>query len=337
VAGASQDLNLRRERWPESCVDKPGGVEELKALERDLPKPGAGEVLIRQTAIGVNFLDIYHRTGLYPLPAPSCALGVEGAGIVESLGPGVSTLQVGQRVAYAGAPIGAYASERLLPAARAIPLPPNIPDEIAATAMITGLTAHMLLLRTYVVTRGTMVLVHAAAGGVGSFVTKWAKRLGAVVFATVGSEAKAAIAKENGADHVIVGRGADFTRRVLKLTHNRGVDVAYDGVGGTTLQKTIECVRRFGTVVSIGQAGGPIPLLDIEHLGPARALVLARPSVMAYSSEPETYRQAAADLLQVLQDGLIPNIGRSYPLAEVAHAHADLESGRTVGSIYLVP
>jgi NADPH2:quinone reductase len=319
------------------CVKRPGGVEELTVLERDLPEPGVGEVLIRQTAIGVNFLDIYHRTGLYPLPTPSTVLGVEGAGIVAALGSGVSNLQVGQRVAYAGPPIGAYASERLLPAVRAIPLPPTIPDEIAATAMIKGLTAHMLLTRTYTVTRGTTILVHAAAGGVGSFVTKWAKRLGATVLGTVGTEAKAAIARDNGADYVIVGRDADFVRSVQELTNNRGVDVAYDGIGGTTLQRTFQCVRRFGTVASIGQAGGEIPPLDIDQLGPGRALVLARPSVMAYSSEPETYRNAAADLWAMLQDGMTPTVSRSYPLVEVARAHEDLEAGRTIGSVFLVP
>ena len=318
-------------------MTKPGGTDVLELADVPLPAPGPGEILVRQSAIGINFIDIYHRTGLYPLPSMPAVPGVEGAGVVVAAGPGVAHVKPGDRIAYAGAPVGAYASERLLPAARAIPLPPAITDEVAAAAMVKGLTAHMLLTRVYRVEAGTWVLVHGAAGGLGSLLTAWAKRLGARVIGTVGSGAKADIARANGADHVIIGRDADFGREVAALTEGRGVHVAYDGIGGETLRKTLACVRPFGTVASIGQPAGPIPPIDVEELGPKRSLSLARPSIMAYISDTETYRRAAADVLAVLQDGIAPLIGRSYPLAEAAAAQADLEAGRTTGSLLLVP
>jgi NADPH:quinone reductase len=316
---------------------KPGGIDELEVVDIAPSIPGAGEILIHQPAIGVNFLDIYHRTGLYPLSALPAVLGVEGAGIVAAVGPDVTILKVGDRIAYAGVPVGAYASERLLPAGRAIPLPAAISDEMAATALLKGLTAHMLLTRTYAVGRGTTLLVHAAAGGLGSLLTKWAKRLGAEVIGTVSSESKAEMARASGVDHVIVGRDSDFARGVLSLTNGRGVDVAYDGIGGTTLRKTFACVRRFGTIASLGQSAGPIPPLNGDELGPVRALTLSRPSVMAYSSEPESYQRGAADLFGMLQAGVAPTIGRRYPLEQAAQAHADLEVGRTTVSVFLVP
>jgi NADPH:quinone reductase len=323
-----------------ACVvrlKRPGGIDQLEVVEIALPDPGPGEILIRQTAIGINFLDIYHRTGLYPLPTLPAVLGIEGAGVVAAVGPDVTGLRIGERIAYAGAPIGAYASERLLPARRAIPLPATVPDEVAATTMAKGITAHMLLTRTYQVGPETVILVHGAAGGVGSLLARWAKRLGATVIGTVGSAPKEAIARASGVDHVIVGRDADFVATVAALTDGRGVDVAYDGIGGSTLPKTLACVRPFGTVASIGQAGGPIAPLDLEELGPRRSLSLARPSVMGYMSATETYRRAATGLLDALQDGLAPAIGRSYGLAEAASAHAALEAGRTTGSSLLVP
>jgi NADPH:quinone reductase len=315
--------------------ESPGGPEALHVIDVPLPEPSAGEVRIRHTAIGINFIDVYHRSGLYPLATRPAIPGVEGAGVVAALGPGVSGLKVGDRIAYAGAPVGAYASERLLPVWRAILLPPEVPDAIAGTSMIKGITAHMLLKRTYPVVPGTTILVHAAAGGLGTVLTKWAKRLGAKVIGTVGSEAKAEVAREAGVDELIVGRSADFVSSVLKFTDGRGVDVAYDGIGGATLLKTFAAVRRFGTVASIGQAGGPIPPVDVSELGPMRSLSLARPSVMAYTSEPETYQQAASEVIELLKSGISPAPGRSYSLEEAALAHADLEAGRTTGSIFM--
>lgn len=315
----------------------PGGIDRLVPAERAPETPGPGEILIRQTAIGVNFIDIYHRLGLYALPALPAVLGVEGAGLVAAIGPDVTALAVGDRVAYAGAPVGAYAAERLLPAARAIKLPADIADDVAAGAMAKGLTAHMLLTRTHVVRPGDWILVHGAAGGLGSLLVQWAKRLGATVIGTVGSDAKADFARVRGADHVIVGRDADFVAAVAGLTGGRGVDVAYDGIGGATLLKTLDCVRKFGMVASIGQAAGPIPPLSVDDLGPRRSLSFARPSVMAYMTEQETYRRASADLLALLQDGVRPGIGRRYALAEAAAAQGDLEAGRTTGSVLLIP
>ncbi len=315
----------------------PGGPDRLTRAEVTLPEPGPGEILVRQTAIGVNFIDVYHRIGLYPLPALPMPLGVEGAGVVAAVGPGVTGLAVGDRIAYGGAPVGAYASERLLPAARAIPLPAAIGDAVAAAGVVKGITAHMLLTQVWPVGPGTVALVHGAAGGLGSLLTAWAKRLGATVIGTVGSAAKAELARASGADSVIVGRDADFVSAVRDLTQGRGADVAYDGIGGATLERTLACVRPFGVVASIGQVAGRIPPLDIEALGPRRALSLARPSVMAYMGDLDRYRAAAAAVLAIIADGLEPVIGARYPLAEAAQAHADLEAGRTAGSVLLRP
>lgn len=314
----------------------PGGVEGLEAVEVVLPAPKAGEILVRQTAIGVNFIDIYLRTGLYPLSSLPAVLGVEAAGIVTAVGADVAGLKVGDRVAYAGT-VGAYATERLLPAWRAIALPPAITDTAAASALARGMTAHMLMKRVHAVGPDTMALVHGAAGGLGSLLVQWAKRAGATVIGVVGSAPKVAAAREAGCDHVIVGRDIDLAAEVAALTEGRGVDVAYDGIGGTMLRKTMACVRPFGTVASIGQVAGPIPPLDVEELGPRRSLMFARPSVMAYMNEPATYRGAAADVMQTMAEGLLPVIGQTHPLAEVARAHTDLEAGRTTGSVLLLP
>ena len=318
-------------------LQAPGGPEGLRAVACDVAWPGPGELLVRQTAVGVNFIDIYHRTGLYPLPRWPAVLGVEGAGVVGAVGDGTDGFRPGDRVAYAGLPAGAYASERLLPASRAVPLPDGVGDRTAAAAALKGLTAHMLLHRTYAVRAGDAVLVQAAAGGLGQVLTRWAKRLGAVVLATVGSEAKVATARAAGADHVLLHRDADLVKQVRALTGGQGVHFAYDGIGGGMLRRTLACVRPFGVAASLGQAGGPIPPLDVNELGPLRPIALSRPSVIAYANEPHTYRSAASDLFAALEDWLPIPVGIEYPLAEAARAHADLEAGRTTGSVLLVP
>jgi NADPH2:quinone reductase len=239
-------------------------------------------------------------------------------------------------VAYAGVP-GAYATTRLLPARRAIKLSPAIAPELAAATLLRGLTVHMLLTRTFPVRGGETLLVHAAAGGLGGSVTRWAKRLGCTVIGTVGSEQKAAIARAAGADHVIVGRDADFVGEVAAITDGAGVDFAVDGIGGAVLSKTLACVRRFGTVASMGQTAGAIPPLALDELGPARSLSLARPSVMAYSAEPETYTAACEAVLSALSEGVLPGTFSRYKLEDVAQAHRDLELGATTGSLILVP
>ena len=313
-----------------------GGVDRL-TISADAPaEPGPGEIRIRHDAIGVSFIDIYHRTGLYPLPLPA-TLGLEGAGVVEAIGPDVKGLSPGDRVAYAGAPIGAYASTRLLPATRAIRLPNEISGQTAAASMLRGITAHMLLTRTYPVGPGTTILVHAAAGGTGGLLVRWAKHLGATVIGTAGSPQKADLARAAGADHVVVGRDADIVGEVRKLTDGIGVDVAYDGIGGDMLLKTLACVRPFGTVASIGQAGSPIPPLGVEEIGPRRSLSLARPSFMAYSADMKRYRAAAEAVVVAMRQGIASTAGATYMLQDAARAHADLEAGLTTGSPILIP
>ncbi|HEY5363443.1 MAG TPA: quinone oxidoreductase [Aestuariivirga sp.] len=313
-----------------------GDVDKLSVRPGIPEAPGPGFVRIRHEAIGVNFIDIYHRIGLYPIITPA-VLGVEGAGVIEAVGTDVTGLAIGDRIAYAGAPVGAYASTRVLPAARAIRLPDDISFETAAATMLRGLTAHMLLTMTFPVGRGTTVLIHAAAGGIGSILVRWAKHLGAIVIGTVGSEEKAARAKALGADHVIIGRNADIVNVVASLTNGRGVDFAIDGIGGEMLLKSINCVRPFGTVASIGQAAGPIPLLSVDSLGPRRSISLARPSIMAYSADLTVYPAAAQALFSAMQIGIVGDIGAKYSLSEAATAQASLEHGTTTGSILLLP
>ena len=317
-------------------VKTPGGIEQFEVADIEIPPPAADEVRIRQTAIGVNFIDIYQRSGLYPMP-PARIPGVEGVGVVAAVGANVTSVRLGDRIAYAGAPVGAYATERNLPAWRAIKLPGSISDETVASSFVKGITAHMLLDRVYPVGAGTTLLVHSTAGGLGQLLTRWASHRGATVIGTVGSEAKAAIARKAGAQHVIVGRDADFAQAVADITGRRGVDVAYDGVGGATLAKTLGCVRPFGVVASIGQAAGPIPPVDVSDLGPRRSLSLARPSVMAYMNETDAYRSAAEAVLEGIESGILNVSGQSYPFSEAARAHADLEAGRTSGALYLKP
>jgi NADPH2:quinone reductase len=313
-----------------------GGPEVLVSADMELSEPGPGEVLLRQSAIGLNYVDIYHRTGLYPLPLPAIP-GVEGAGVIEALGPGVSDLAVGDRVAYAGLPAGAYAEARIIAAARLVRLPDAISDRTASAMMLRGITAHMLLHRVCRVAPGDAVLVHAAAGGLGLVLTQWAKRLGATVIGTVGSREKAETARAHGLDHAILYREADFVAEVRRLTGGRGVQVAYDGIGGDTLTRTLDCVQPFGVVASVGQAGAPLPKIEVADLGPRRSLSLARPSVFAYAADLVSYRRAARDLIAEVEAGMRIEIGATFPLAEAARAHRALEGRETVGSIVLVP
>jgi NADPH2:quinone reductase len=315
-------------------ITHPGGPEQLELVEVPLPAPGPGELRLRQLAIGLNFVDVYHRTGQYPLPLPLPAvLGVEAVGVVEAVGPGVTGVAPGDRVAYAGA-LGAYATERVLPAWRAVPVPPVVSDAAAATLLTRGITVHMLQTKVFAVDAATTALVHSAAGGLGSMLVRAAKQRGATVIATVGSPAKAAIARATGADHVIVGRNADFVAAVHELTRGAGADVAYDGVGGATLAKTLACVRPFGTVASFGEAGGPIPPLAVEDIGPRRSLMFARPSVMQFMTDRDAYLRAARE---VITGTIAPEPGPSYQLADAARAHRELESGTTTGAAVLIP
>lgn len=313
-----------------------GGVENLNVADTAPEYPANGMVRVRHVAVGVNFIDIYHRLGLYPLPLPAVP-GVEGAGVVDAIGDGVTGFAIGDRVAYAGAPVGAYAQARTIPAARLIRLPDDISFRDAAASMLKGLTAHMLLTRTWPVKAGDTLLIHGAAGGLGSMLVRWAKHLGARVIGTAGSQEKAAIALGYGADHVVVGRNADLPAEIASLTDGLGVDYTIDGIGGDMLAKSLACTRRFGMVASIGQAAGPMPPIAVEEIGPIRSLSLARPSVMAYAADPIIYPQAAAALLEVMQQGIRAEIGREYALTDAPQAQADLEAGRTTGSLLLLP
>ncbi len=311
-----------------------GGPENLVASHQEALTPKASEIVIRHEAIGMNFLDTYHRKGTYALPAYPAVIGVEAAGKVEAIGDGVEEFAVGDRVAYAAA-IGAYASTRVLKAERAIRLPDAISSRTAASSLLKGMTAYMLLHKTYPVGPGTTILVHAAAGGLGEILVRWAKHLGATVIGTVSSPEKAERARLSGADHLVIGRNADLVTEVNALTGWRGVDVAYDGIGGDMLARTLQCVRPFGTAASLGQAAGPIPPVAIEMLRPGKSLTL--PSIMAYSADLADYRHAAEAAIEAMGHGIVSTIAGEFPLDQAAEAHAVLESGRMAGSLLLIP
>lgn len=314
-------------------LDGHGGAEALRVAPIAPEKPGSGQVRVRQELIGVNFIDVYHRSGLYPLAAPYIP-GVEAIGVVDAVGNGVSGLTIGQRIAYVGE-VGSYATRRVLPTWRAMPLPADLsPDRLAGT-LLRALTVHMLITRTYPVDKSSTVLVHSAAGGLGTILTRWVKHVGGTVIGTVGTPEKANAAKANGADHVVVGRNADFASEALRLTKGHGVDFAVDGVGGETLKATLGCVRKFGTVASIGQSAGHIDALDVNLLGPARSLSFARPSVMAYAADRKVYAEAFRDVFAFLEESPADGASTIYPLREVRKAHTDLEAGQTVGAVAL--
>jgi NADPH2:quinone reductase len=317
-------------------IHEVGGADRLLFETIDTPTPGPGEVLLRQSFAGVNYVDVYHRTGLYPLAGLPAVLGVEGAGVVEALGPNVTGLAVGDRVAYAAPFTGGYASVRTVPAERVMRLTPGVHEDAAAASMLRGITTHMLLGKSFPVREGTTVLVHAAAGGLGLILTQWAKLLGATVIGTVGSRQKADRAIAVGLDHAILYREENFVDAVREITDGKGVDVAYDGIGGETLIRTLDAVRPFGTVASIGQSGGPIPPIDVSMIGPRLSLSLARPSSFAYMNDVPAYRQAATEFLSLVENGSIRiDVDARYPLAEAARAHSDLEARRTAGAILL--
>lgn len=321
----------------EVAIGQYGDASRLVLRERELPSPSHGEVRIRHTAIGVNFVDIYHRTGLHALPALPAVLGVEAAGVVEEIGPGVHHLTPGQRVAYAGAPLGSYASVRLFPAERALALPDDIGDDAIASLLLRGITAHMLFSYVYPLKAGDTVLIHAAAGGLGLVLSQWAKGMGARVLGTVGSATKANLAKAHGVDEAILYREQDFVAAVDHLTGGRGVDYAIDGIGGETLFQTIKTVRPYGMVASVGQVAGDPGPVDLALLGPARSVSLSRPGVLSFMSDPARYREGVLATVKQLQNGLKPNIGLVLPLAQAAEAHRLLEAGETSGSILLRP
>lgn len=315
-----------------------GDVTVMRWEDHEPGTPGPGEVRLRQEAVGLNYIDVYHRTGLYPLPALPAVLGLEGAGVVESVGTDVSDFKPGDRVAYAGIPPGAYAQERCIPAHRLVPLPESISTQQAAGMMLRGMTARYLLYGCYPVKAGDRILIHAAAGGVGAIVCQWASHLGAEVIGTVGSVEKAEIAKKNGCHHPILYEEVDFAARVNAIADGQGVDVVYDSVGKATFMKSLDCLRPMGTMVSFGQASGAVSPLDIGILAAKGSLFLTRPSLMAYTAQREDLLAHARDLFDVVQTGAVTiSIGQTYALEDVSRAHQDLEGRKTTGSTVMIP
>lgn len=319
-------------------IHQHGGPEVLQWEDVPVAPPGPGEVLLTHTAVGLNFIDVYHRTGLYKVPGLPCTLGLEAAGVVEAVGADVGDLAVGDRVAYASPPIGAYCRQRLMPAARLVRLPDAIDDRHGAAMMLKGLTAQYLLRRTYRVQPGETILVHAAAGGVGLLLCQWASHLGARVIGTVGDDAKAALAQAHGCHHPVVYTREDFVARVRALTDGEGVPVVYDSVGRDTFERSLDCLRPFGMMVLFGQASGAVPPFDLHHLAAKGSLFVTRPTIMTYTAKRADLLAGAAELFGVVADGHVKvEVNQSYPLAEAAQAHRDLESRRTTGSTVLLP
>ncbi len=314
-----------------------GGPEVFQWEEVAVGEPGPGEVRLRQTAIGLNYIDVYHRSGLYPLSQFPAVIGMEGAGRVEALGPGVEDFAPGDRVAYAGV-LGGYAQERLIAADRLVKLPDGIDDETAAGMMLQGMTVRYLLRETYRCTAETTLLFHAAAGGVGLIACQWARVLGATMIGTVGSQEKAELAKANGCTHVINYRTEDFVTRVKEITDGRGCDVVYDSIGKDTFPKSLDCLRPKGLWVSFGNASGPVPPFYLGLLSAKGSLFATRPSVMTYTARREDLVANAEELFALVASGAIKiEVSRTYPLREAAEAHRDLEARKTTGSIVLLP
>jgi NADPH2:quinone reductase len=313
-----------------------GGPEVMSWETVALAAPGPGEAIVSHRYIGVNFVDIYHRRGVYKLPLPS-GLGSEAAGVVEAVGPGVAELRPGDRVACATGPVGAYAEARVVPVERLVRLPDDIDDRTAACIMLKGLTAQYLLLQTTEVEPGDTVLMHAAAGGVGQIACQWAKHLGAAVIGTVGSDAKAALARANGCDHVIVYTREDFVERVRQITGGRGVCVVYDSVGKDTFAGSLDCLEPRGLLVMFGQSSGMVPPFDLTALSVKGSLYVTRPTLTTYAGNPEALRRMAGDLFRVVRSGAVRiQPPQEFPLRKAASAHAALEARKTTGSIVLV-
>ncbi len=318
-------------------IHEVGGPEVLRWEEVEVGAPGPGEVHLRQRAVGLNFIDVYHRTGLYPLPLPT-TLGLEGAGVVAAVGAGVDDLQPGDRVAYAGGPPGGYAEERLIPAHRLVKLPDGIGERQAAAMMLQGMTAQYLLRRTCPVQKGDAILIHAAAGGVGLIACQWASHLGATVIGTVGSAAKAELARAHGCHYPILYREEDFVARTREITGGAGVRVVYDSIGRDTFLNSLDCLQPLGMLVNFGQSSGPVASFDPGLLAAKGSLFLTRPSLMAYTAKRGELLATAADLFAVVISGAVRiEVNQTYPLRDTAQAHRDLEGRKTTGSTVLLP
>jgi NADPH2:quinone reductase len=314
-----------------------GGPEVMKWEEVEVGAPGPGQIRLKATAAGLNYIDTYHRSGLYKMPLP-LVLGMEGAGMVTAVGDGVTDIKVGDRVAYASAPLGSYAEERLMQADRVVLVPEGISDQTAAAIMLKGMTTEYLVLRTYRIKAGDTVLFHAAAGGVGLLFGQWAKALGATVIGTVGSDDKAKLARAHGYDHIINYRSENFVEKVRQITGGAGVPVVYDGVGKDTWAGSLDCLAPFGLMVSFGNASGPVPPFEIGTLAGKGSLYVTRPTLVTYTAKRADLVNSAKALFEVVKSGKVKvEIPQTYALKDAARAHADLEARKTTGSTVLLP
>jgi NADPH2:quinone reductase len=317
-------------------IHEHGGADKMRWETVEVGEPGPGQVRVRNTAVGLNFVDIYQRSGLYPMQLPF-TLGSEGAGVVEAVGPRVKELKAGDRVAYSG-PLGAYAQVLLRPADRLVKLPAGLDEKTAAAMMLKGLTAQYLVRRTYRVKKGDTILMHAAAGGVGQILCQWAKHLGATVIGTVGSDDKAELARKAGCKHVIVLAREKFSARVKEITKGKGVPVVYDGIGKDTFMDSLDCLQPLGLMVSFGNASGAVPPFNPGILAQKGSLFLTRPTLLHYAASREDLVKAARELFAVVKSGAVKiRVNQTYPLRDAARAQNDLEARKTTGSTVLIP
>ncbi|MFL5260414.1 MAG: quinone oxidoreductase family protein [Hyphomicrobiales bacterium] len=317
--------------------DATGGPEVMRIIDADLPPPGRGELRVRHTAIGLNFIDTYHRSGLYPIPLPG-RLGLEAAGVVEAVGPGVNGFAVGDRIAYGNGPRGAYAETANVPANRVLKLVPGVSDETAAGMMLKGMTVSFLTRQTYTVKSGDTVVFLPAAGGVGLIFGQWVKALGARAIGVVGSDDKIETAKAHGYEHVLNSRKDDIAKRVKEITGGAGVPVVYDGVGKATFMASLDCLRPRGLMVSFGNASGPVTGVDLGILAAKGSLYVTRPSLLTYAANDSDLERLGRDVLDMVSSGKVKiGINQRYPLADVISAHRDLENRRTTGTTILIP
>ncbi len=318
-------------------IEQIGGPSVMRLVDIEVGPPKAGEIRVRHTAIGLNYIDTYHRSGLYPQPMPS-GIGQEAAGVVEALGEGVKGLKVGDRIAYGTGPIGAYAQARNMPANRVIKIPKSISDETAAGMMLKGMTARYLLRAVYKVKRGETILLHAAAGGVGQILSQWAKALGVKVIGTVGSAGKMAAARDHGCTHVINSAEENVVARVKEITGGKGVPVVYDGVGQATLMTSLDCLQPRGLLVSFGNASGPVKAFDLGLLAAKGSLYVTRPTLGTFTASDSGLKETAADLVEIVKSGKVKiPVNQRYALADAVTAHEDLEARRTTGATVLIP
>jgi len=318
-------------------IEKAGGPEVLKIETIELDKTDPEEVLIEQKAIGLNFIDTYHRSGLYPIELPS-GIGAEGSGIIKKIGSKVKDFSIGDHIAYAGAPLGAYSSERNYPTKNIVKIPKEINFDVAATLMTKGLTAYYLLYKTYSISSSETLLFHAAAGGVGQIFCQWAKSLGCKVIGTVGSDEKIDIAKKNGCDFVINYSKEDFPKKVLELTKGKGVPVVYDGVGKNTFEGSIECLKMRGMLVSFGNSSGPVANIDVKKMIQPKSLYFTRPTMFHYLATKNELKEGADKLFEKIKLGKIKiEIFKKYKLEDVVQAHKDLEARKIIGPAVIIP